>query len=370
MTVLDPFVGSGTTLVEARLLERNCIGIDHNPLARLVSKVKSTPLDKEILIKGRDRLVKDIQTHGSDEKVELPYFKNRDFWFDRPASEAIAIVKGLAEQFDSDLRDFFLVVLSEVVQKVSKVAPGQLMPAARKKIHLHQKVERTDVFKLFTDQLDHDLVSILTFSKRAGRGFFSLIAGDDARKIALSHRVGLVVTSPPYINAHHYIWTHKLRLLQLGLLNDRERLNLMRKEVGTEDFGVSSYSFQQRTGHKEIDEKIAEIFSGKYYKASGNQNKIRAASVYKYFVDMREHFSEAYQVLSSGCHYCIVIGNNTICRVTVPTADYLAEIAEEVGFREVQQFQIVLRNRTLNLPRNVKWADSIPFDRMIVLERP
>src|SRR6266545_8290378 len=43
-TVLDPMMGSGTTLVEARLLSRHGIGIDIDPLARLIAEVKATPL--------------------------------------------------------------------------------------------------------------------------------------------------------------------------------------------------------------------------------------------------------------------------------------------------------------------------------------
>ena len=44
MTVLDPFCGSGTTLVEARLLGFNAVGVDVNGLSTLLSKVKATPL--------------------------------------------------------------------------------------------------------------------------------------------------------------------------------------------------------------------------------------------------------------------------------------------------------------------------------------
>src|SRR3989339_1416472 len=46
-TVLDPFCGCGTTLVEAKLLNRNAIGVDLNPIATLVSKAKTNKIDRE-----------------------------------------------------------------------------------------------------------------------------------------------------------------------------------------------------------------------------------------------------------------------------------------------------------------------------------
>ncbi len=75
--ILDPFCGSGTTLLEARLLERNAIGIDINPLAILLSKVKTTPLDVEEL-KHTIQLCKENLKDGKG-KIFVD-FPNIDYW--------------------------------------------------------------------------------------------------------------------------------------------------------------------------------------------------------------------------------------------------------------------------------------------------
>lgn len=370
--ILDPFVGSGTTMVEALLLGRSAYGIDHNPLARLIAKVKSTPLEYEVIVKEKRKLETAIYNKKNSECIELPNFRNRDFWFDRQASEGIAIIRECIQESveSNDVKDFFTVILSDVVRKVSKIGYGQILPAKRSKKNTRDlKMSREHVFKIFFDHLRTYIPIMREFSSKADKNSFAKIIGNDARKIDIQHQVDLIVTSPPYINSHHYIWANKLRLLQLKLVDDKERLALMRKEIGTEEFSAREYNELGKTGIDEIDEKISRIYFGHEYKASGNQNKIRARSVFQYFQDMKIHLTEAYKVLRDDGFYILVVGDNKICKVHIPTADFLAKIAEMIGFKKISRFSIILKNRTLNIPRNVTWADITLFDHIWVFKK-
>src|SRR3989344_2905567 len=74
-TLLDPFCGSGTSLVESSLIPtiKEAYGFDLNPLAILISKVKSTPINTESLEETLNGILK------SREHTSKPKFKNIEF---------------------------------------------------------------------------------------------------------------------------------------------------------------------------------------------------------------------------------------------------------------------------------------------------
>ena len=365
--VLDPFVGSGTTMIESRLLYRNCVGIDHNPLSKLMAKTKSTYYDFKILKKIQSEIKSMINVPHKDE-INLVEFRNRDFWFDVNASIAIEKIKQCISYFDDELiRDFLLVTLSETIQNVSKVGNGQILPATRNKFKKHKKISQYDVFESFNCKLQKNIERSKIFSQKINKKNYSKIIGNDARNIKFSRKIDLIVTSPPYINAHHYIWTHKLRLLQLALINDKERLELMRKEIGTEE--ISSKTTIPILDIPELNSKIKDIITAKNYKATGNQNKIRGLSTAQYFRDMELHFINAYKMMKDGSVYCITVGDNTICKVSIPTTKYIIEMAQKIGFVKIMDFKILLKNRTLNIPKNVNWSGTIKYDNVVIFTK-
>ena len=77
-TVCDIFCGSGTALVESRLLGRNSYGIDLNPLATFLAKVKTTEIDSKLLYKTYFKLIDDIQ-FINDKEIKIQNFKNTNY---------------------------------------------------------------------------------------------------------------------------------------------------------------------------------------------------------------------------------------------------------------------------------------------------
>ena len=84
---------------------------------------------------------------------------------------------------------------------------------------------------------------------------------------------------------------------------------------------------------------------------------------------MKKHFEEAKKVLKNNGRYCLVIRDNNIRKVFVPTSEFLILLAEEVGFEREMQFNIILKNKSLNFKRNIDFANEIKYDRMIVLRK-
>ena len=89
--ILDPFCGSGTVLIESKINNRNSAGIDINPLALLIAKVKTTPLKPKILKERAKDLIDFIYTNST--KPEIPSFFNIDYWFKPQAKQDLAKIK-------------------------------------------------------------------------------------------------------------------------------------------------------------------------------------------------------------------------------------------------------------------------------------
>ncbi len=129
-TILDPFCGCGTSLVEAKLANRNSIGVDLNPIATLVAKVKATPIDSQIL-QSIYHIFADIEQdivayyEGQSPKMpyQLPTFHNRDHWFQTNMLSELAIIKAHIQKIrHQDLKDFLLFAFSAIIVKISNQA--------------------------------------------------------------------------------------------------------------------------------------------------------------------------------------------------------------------------------------------------------
>jgi hypothetical protein len=116
--VLDPMVGSGTTVVEAVILGRNGVGIDIDPLALNLCKVKVTPLDPGRIIKEAKLIVeraeralrqKEDRLWGVlNSRFDPPTKKFVDYWFSKETQfELLALMQQIEALADIDVRRFF-----------------------------------------------------------------------------------------------------------------------------------------------------------------------------------------------------------------------------------------------------------------------
>ena len=123
--VLDPFCGSGTVLVEAKMMGMPAWGIDMNPLALLLTRVKTTPIDAALLQRHALRLLdayqEDCRRIEADPDIALvPDFFNIAYWFKPEVSRHLSVLKGRIGAIQNpNVREFFLGAFSETVREVS-----------------------------------------------------------------------------------------------------------------------------------------------------------------------------------------------------------------------------------------------------------
>jgi DNA modification methylase len=365
-TVLDPFCGSGTTLLEAMITGRNAIGIDINPLAILIAKVKTTPIEASKLKKEGKRLLANIQQCKND-NLETPTFPNVNHWYEPEAKIELARIKKCIDKYkkkDGDLYDFFRVTFSTIVRSASNADPRISKPTKTKRMRkLLEKGRNFHIVEDFEKQLENNIkamaeldeeINKLNNSSRIRVGHVTLIE-QDARCIGLPEEsVDLIVTSPPFINAQNYYRTFKLQLFWLELINPQNGSNFHRSFIGSNGILARDYLELHLFGYDELDKIIKKIYKS---------DKKRAFVVYKYFQDMKQVLRQFKRVLKPRKYCCMTLSDNTIRGINIPTHKFIIWIAEDLGFNTILVGADPIRNRSLMTKRaetaglmDVEWA--------------
>ncbi len=366
--VLDPFMGSGTTLLESYILGRNSYGVDIHPLARLIAKVKTTPVSPDHLESLSEQLLGRIRADDGDNSDWVPEIPNRDHWF-RPEvlRDLATIKKHVWRMRKGDSQDFFKICFSSIIRKMSNSDADSLIPEVtsfRKKLDEQGRTSFDSISK-FENTVRNKLIDaegLWRISKEVEEEYWSppvaKIIGNDARDVLLgdSH-VDLAITSPPYASAVHYVSVHKLEMYWLDLLSDIAKLD--GRVVGTSRAYVNEYRpWEPKTEIPELGTLLKELVE---------KEKKSAYIVYKYFDDMRKNFIEVNRVLKRNGRYCMVVGENTFRKVRIPTYAILARIACNCGFELKGSYVYDVINRHLDIPR---WNNSrIEKDYILVFQR-
>jgi DNA modification methylase len=357
-TVLDPMVGSGVTIVEAWLLHRNAIGVDLDPLARLISRVRTREYHAGAVIDGGQRVLNNAKT-----LMQVTYFPQQlleqydnatrqfiDYWFTQPIQiELAALVLAMRDEPDDYLRELFQLIFSSVI--VTKSGGVSL---ARDLAHTrpHRVADKApkSAFTMFSSQLERAVKAIREIESLS-KGRAEVIPGD-CRSLPLPpDSVDLIVTSPPYANAIDYMRAHKFSLVWLG--KDIKALSSLRSQyIGSEKWGngcqVELPADVERTINL-LEQKDAS----------------KARVLKKYFYDMELALKEMHRVLRPECAAIVVVGPSTMRGFKIETHNHLASIAAKSGFEIVNNVRRTLdRNRRMMPVGLVRNGDSIIEQRI------
>lgn len=370
-TILDPFCGSGTTLLEAIQQNISAYWLDYHPLSRLICQVKTTVFSTQEILEATTQIIEKVSTQKF--APATINFSNKDFWFQQPVQEGLELLREQIILAESSLQPLLWLAFASTVRKTSNMNDGMILAARRSHIEKIPIRSRSDVFQYFQHYVKQSIEAFGEWNPflKNFTAQIQQLSSQDARQLPEPLTVDAIITSPPYINAIDYVWASKFELHWLGLVNsNQERLNLYSQEIGTERIPKQECKELGKTGYLHLDRLIEDIYYGKRYQATSGQNQLRSRVVYQYFMDMKLHFLQSLQVLKKGGYYCFSVGDvSNICGVEIPVASLLSEIACDLGFKKIFNFNLLLKNRRLNLPRNVNWAGTIKHDTIIVLEK-
>lgn len=222
-SVLDPFCGSGTTLVSALRAGCKATGIDLHPIACLITRVKTRPYGP-----GQIDSIEAVAGLPIAESAPIPArIKNiprLDHWFDKEAQAALsAITARISRHQEETERDVLLCSLSRIIVRVSRQESDTRYAAISK------NVTYDGVLALFRK-------SVMEVCSSLRKGAFTnpvaatVINADisTVRSRDLKGPFDLVITSPPYPNAYEYWLYHKYRMYWLGF----DPIAVREREIG------------------------------------------------------------------------------------------------------------------------------------------
>ena len=364
-TVLDPFCGSGSVLAEALLLGRNAIGSDINPLAHLIAKVKTTPLESTELDLSSQKLLNNVKIkielrRRGSYKAPIPYFKNIFHWFTKDVIEELAIVKQQIDSAfpplsESRLRDFFQACFSMTIRKTSNIAfednPYFIRAMTAEDLMNHSP----DVLATFEKQVANGVQRVKEFSALCPKNVKSSVLLADSRALPLDDTsVNLIVTSPPYGEESHtmsYSRFAKLSLLWMGMTS-YEINRYVKKTLGGDIIEPRPYS-------KLLDNTV---------KAVSKKSKARAKEIFSFFWDYAKCLNQMFRVMAHGGYCCIVIGDRSAAGVTITNGDLTRELGKLSGFEPVQTYQREIPKKVL--PRKDYKTELINRESIIIMRKP
>ena len=285
--VLDPFCGSGTTLVECQRRGVRAIGIDLNPIACLMSRVKTGPYPMNL----RSCASSAIERARALPAATVPTIPRLDHWFRPVVQEQLARLLEAVDAIEGPAGDCLRLAVSSIIVRVSNQESDTRYAAIRKRL------APDAVGSLFLRAVERIEAALrarqyaLTPARVMEHDTLAVAAGQ------IREPVGLVITSPPYPNAYEYWLYHKYRMWWLGF----DALRVKAREIG------ARAHFFKKNHHTPDD----------------------------FARQMRQTFALLGRVMVPGGHACFVVGRSRIHSKIIDNAGIIREAGAAHRFRTI-----------------------------------
>jgi DNA modification methylase len=374
--VCDPFMGSGTTLVEAIVNNRRTYGTDINPVAVMITRAKTTPIDSKYLEYKISILKEKIKPNVIDENKQTLFLKKYDdfkevcsenkridYWFPEKQKHDLTIILSgiLMVVEDENIRNFLLCAFSNILKGCSRWMMKSVKPTIDKNKTIN---DAYGSFFIHTQRMlkkNRQLWNMLEDKK-----VDCTVDNVDASKMRINDgSVALIVTSPPYVTSYEYADLHQLTAIWLGYTKNLPEFrskfigSIQKKEITN----VRLYSDLGRT----IVDELRLI------------DKREANGVEQYFFDMQKCFEEMYRILKFGARTSIVIGDTDIKKVKIHNAYVFVQTLEKIGFKVYNIIKRPIRSKVLPLTRDEKTGRFVatmksdrlayPFEYILIMEK-
>ena len=342
-TVMDPFAGAGTTLVQCKKRGINTVGMDVNPVCILASKVKTNwTLSPGSLRRYLDRIVETAEndaTITAGGNAAFDYLQSSGMikrgWLSlHKARKVIALRNAIRTlHMPSAYREFFqLALVSALVNRIADVKFGPELYCLTTPRRFPAVGSFVDVAEMMIDDMRYasrlqPAAGIARISKGDSRSFGDLMSA------ASGGSVDYVITSPPYPNEHDYTRSTRLELVVLDHVNSVAGLQKIKKQMvrcTTKGVYKDDVDAQFASSIASVD-AIAKKLDRRAKNYSDGFSRLYGRMVREYFGGMASHLHGIQKVLKPGgrCAY-VVRDSQSLLGVYIDTPKILAEIADSL----------------------------------------
>ncbi|MBN8722826.1 MAG: DNA methyltransferase [Acidobacteria bacterium] len=349
--LFDPYLGTGTSLVEGTLRGINVVGTDLNPLARLIAKAKVSLPDLELIDREIAKLSKQVASYKDKSiatQLVIDGISRLDFWFKESVIEKLFFLREFIDCIEDEyVQLFFQVAFSETVRESSNTRNEEFKLYRYSK----EKLDKFDpqVFVIMMQKLKRNrsglekyLEIIYKLENRPTASIYSFnTVGNIPKDYISPNEVDIVITSPPYGDSHTtvaYGQYSRLSAAWLGL-EDPEKVD--KKLMG----GFSSKNFSKLTSEA-LNFAIEQI---------SKKDSKRALEVLAFYLDLQASISNIATIIKPKGYACYVVGNRKVKGVVLPTDIAIKDFFENWGFSYINTFIRTIPNKRMpskNSPTN------------------
>ena len=320
--ILDPFHGSGVTLVEGMKNDLTPIGIDINPLANLITLVKLQGVSKNQIKLSNNRIIELLRKESFE--FEIHGFYNIDKWYREDFIETFSKIRAaIQRERYKNIRQYYWVCLINILKKYSNTRSSTFK--------LHVK-EQNDIEKIENHIIEDFIKSINEYSQylpdynRRKKIDLKIGKSEDILYGMKSDSVDLIVTSPPYGDNSTTVTYGQYSMLPIYWI-DRKDMESFDEKLIDNYSSIDSNSLGGRI--RRIKQNYQSDCLNKYVESIATDKRKK---VVNFITDYLDVMGQMGRIIKKNKRIVLTLGNRRVDNKTVPLSKVTQEYFESIGF--------------------------------------